>query len=560
MIRNYFYLNRYTIEINNVLAGAKINQVFSQEKGKLVIACSKDESEYFLEFSVKLVIACSKDESEYFLEFSVTPGQSFINLREKYSRAKKNTIDFFSNSVGEKIISLVIADDDRIIQVKCSRSQFYFAIRGKYTNVFYLGEDKSFETFKTFDEDKLAKIKNEFLNKIFATNFNLPDLSLPSSAEYLINIKKKFPVIGAEIIKEVKARTDENDKHQIELKNILNEIKLKQPVLFIDENSGEVNIGFESFRSIPFTKKEVIENLVFAQNYFFSKKQYLESRRKRLKLITRHTDRELKKFSNKINSLQGVVERGSRENEYNKFGNLLLANLYSLKTGINEIEVEDIYENNERIKIKLNPKLSAKKNVDYWFDKSKAEKIGFQKSLELMDNAKINYEKLKKIDDELAEIDSLKELDNIIKILKIKRQGMKPEKEELKEKFKHYVIDDKYHVYVGKDSKNNDLLTTRFAKQNDYWFHARSVSGSHVVLRVENTKEAIPKNVLKRTAALAAYHSKAKTAGVVPVAYTFKKYVIKKKGFPIGTVHLIKENVFLVKPEIPKGSEFVVDE
>jgi len=541
MIRNYFYLNRYSIEINNVLAGAKINQVFSQEKGKLVIACSKDESKYFL-------------------EFSVTPGQSFINLREKYSRAKKNTIDFFSSSVGEKIKSVTIADDDRIIQIKCNRSEFYFAIRGKYTNVFYLDEDKSFGAFKTFDEDILAKIKNEFLNKIFTTNFSLPDLSLPSSADYLINIKKKFPVIGAEIIKEVKTRADDANNYQTELKSVLNEIKTQKPALFIDENSGEVNIGFESFHSIPFTKKEVFDNLVSAQNYFFSKKQYLESRRKRLKLITRHTDRELRKLSNKINSLQGVVERGSRENEYNKFGNLLLVNLYSLKTGINEIEVEDIYENNKKIKIKLNPKLSAKKNVDYWFDKSKAEKIGFRKSLELMDSAKINYKKLKKIDDELAEIDSLKELDNIIKKLKIKRQGMKPEKEELKEKFKHYVIDDKYHVYVGKDSKNNDLLTTRFAKQNDYWFHARSVSGSHVVLRVENTKEAIPKNVLKRTAALAAYHSKAKTAGVVPVAYTFKKYVIKKKGFPIGTVHLLKEDVLLVKPEIPKGSEYVTDE
>ena len=84
MIRNYFYLNRCSIEINKILAGAKIKQVFSQEKGKLVIACSKDETGYFL-------------------EFSVTPGQSFINLREKYSRAKKNTIDFFSSSVGEKI-------------------------------------------------------------------------------------------------------------------------------------------------------------------------------------------------------------------------------------------------------------------------------------------------------------------------------------------------------------------------------------------------------------------------------------------------------------------------
>ncbi len=110
---------------------------------------------------------------------------------------------------------------------------------------------------------------------------------------------------------------------------------------------------------------------------------------------------------------------------------------------------------------------------------------------------------------------------------------------------------------MGKDSKSNDLLTLKFAKQNDYWFHARAVPGSHVILRVENTKEAIPKSVLKKVASLAAYHSKAKTAGLVPVSYTFKKYVVKRKGMEPGKVALLKEDTILVTPEIPEGVEFV---
>lgn len=91
------------------------------------------------------------------------------------------------------------------------------------------------------------------------------------------------------------------------------------------------------------------------------------------------------------------------------------------------------------------------------------------------------------------------------------------------------MIEGKYDLYVGKDSKNNDLLTTKFAKQNDYWLHARGASGSHAVLRIHNTKEPVPKSVLKKSASIAAFHSKAKTAGIVPVAFTFKKYVVKKK-------------------------------
>ena len=224
-----------------------------------------------------------------------------------------------------------------------------------------------------------------------------------------------------------------------------------------------------------------------------------------------------------------------------------------------EILIDDIYDIG-KIKIKLNPSLPPKKNLDYYFDKSKSEKTGFVKSQELLDKAIAEFEHLKRIENRTENLESLDEIKSIMKELKIKEAFSpedKNEKEDLKSKFKQYIIDSKYHVFVGKDSHNNDLLTTRFAKQNDYWFHARGSSGSHVVLRVENTKETIPKNILKKAAALAAYYSKAKTSGMVPVAYTFKKYVVKKKSDPVGTVHLLREDVLIVKPEIPDGCEFV---
>ncbi len=144
-----------------------------------------------------------------------------------------------------------------------------------------------------------------------------------------------------------------------------------------------------------------------------------------------------------------------------------------------------------------------------------------------------------------------------MKELKIKSGEKKELTDDIKSKFKHYIIDGRYDVFVGKDSTNNDLLTMKFAKQNDYWFHARSVPGSHVVLKVTNTKEPVPKNILKNAAAIAAYHSKAKTSGLAPVSYTFKKYVTKKKGMEPGKVILLREEVLLVKPEIPKNCEYI---
>lgn len=228
---------------------------------------------------------------------------------------------------------------------------------------------------------------------------------------------------------------------------------------------------------------------------------------------------------------------------------------------MSEIELEDMLNPGTQIKVKLDPKLSPQKNVEMYFDKSKNERTNFEKSIQLFDSVKKEYDKLNRIQTELKTIDSNEKLMLIMKELKIKNEASKQGSEnDLSSKFKQYIINGKYRLYVGKDSRNNDLLTTKFARQNDFWFHARSVSGSHTVLKSENPKEAVPKDVLKKAAAITAYHSKAKTAGMAPVSYTFKKYVVKKKGMEPGKVALLKEDVLIVKPEIPEGCEYVSEE
>ncbi len=416
--------------------------------------------------------------------------------------------------------------------------------------------------FKSIAERDLLNIKSELNTKTFFDGWNSLVIQQNNSDDLIADIRKKYPFLGSEIVKEVKARIKENVRDTVinTFYEVLNEVKNSKTCVFINEAEEEVHIGFEKFVSIPSTEKKAFENILEAVNFCLSKNHYLNYKYSKLKLISNHIEKEMKKVSAKINNLQGVIERGSKEEDYNKFGNLLLSNLGSIKSRMHSIIVEDIFSPGEKIKINLNTALSPQKNVDYYFDKSRSEKISFAKNKQLFEKAKKDFDQLRQLNNSLNEIDSSKELDELMKKLKIKQPEESEAKEDLGSKFKQYIIENKYKVYVGKDSKNNDLLTTRFAKQNDYWFHARGASGSHVVLRVENTKEPIPKNVLKKAAALAAYHSKAKTAGVVPVAYTFKKYVVKKKGDPTGTVHLLREDVLLVRPEIPDGCEFVTNE
>jgi predicted ribosome quality control (RQC) complex YloA/Tae2 family protein len=295
-------------------------------------------------------------------------------------------------------------------------------------------------------------------------------------------------------------------------------------------------------------------------NYYLYKRYSIAQNEILNQRIRKHIEKELKKVTDKLNNLKKVIDRGSKEEEYKKFGNLLLINLSLIQPRMDFVEVRDIYSGNQMIKIKLDTSLPYKKNADNYFEKAKNEKTRLDKANELFNLSASKFNKLKHAEEKLSIASALEDYFILMKELNIKDNSFSNEEENLSAKFKHYIILEKYNVYVGKDSKNNDLLTMKFAKQNDYWFHARKVPGSHVVLRVENKKEVMPKNILTKAASLAAFHSKAKTSGLAPVSYTQKKYVIKKKGMDPGEVALLREEVLIVKPEIPQGCEFISNE
>jgi predicted ribosome quality control (RQC) complex YloA/Tae2 family protein len=115
----------------------------------------------------------------------------------------------------------------------------------------------------------------------------------------------------------------------------------------------------------------------------------------------------------------------------------------------------------------------------------------------------------------------------------------------------HYTLPGGWQVLVGRSDADNDRLSLHLAKPNDWWFHVRGMPGSHVVLRAR--PEADPdRATLKRAAAIAAYHSKARTAGVVAVSCTRARYVTKPRDAPPGTVNIGKELVLKVRPQAPE--------
>ena len=102
-------------------------------------------------------------------------------------------------------------------------------------------------------------------------------------------------------------------------------------------------------------------------------------------------------------------------------------------------------------------------------------------------------------------------------------------------------------MLAGRTEADNERLSLTVARAEDWWFHVRGMPGSHVVLRARADEEP-DRATLKRAAAIAAYHSKARDGGETAVSCTRARHVSKPRGAKPGTVSIRKETVLMVRP------------
>ncbi len=117
-------------------------------------------------------------------------------------------------------------------------------------------------------------------------------------------------------------------------------------------------------------------------------------------------------------------------------------------------------------------------------------------------------------------------------------------------RFREYRLSDDWVVLVGKTDDENDYLTLKVAKPADWWFHVSDLPGSHVILRAKQGEEP-GRDILRHAAAIAAYHSKARKAGTVPVVCTQACFIRKPRGSKPGTVQIRNEKIIKVRPGLP---------
>jgi predicted ribosome quality control (RQC) complex YloA/Tae2 family protein len=220
------------------------------------------------------------------------------------------------------------------------------------------------------------------------------------------------------------------------------------------------------------------------------------------------------------------------------------------------VELDDIFESGKKVQISVKKGLSFSENAQLYYVKSKNTRksivankdrmVDIQRKLQVIDGMITSFQNVdgtRTLDRWLKDND-----DSLRQMIPLSSTG------QVAARPWHTLWAEGYEVWIGKSATGNDELT-QAAHKEDIWMHARHVPGSHVVIRMSRRTDFPPKNVLEMVAAWAAWHSKAKSAGMVPVAATKRKHVRKPKGAAPGSVLVDKEQVFLVEPVKPANDQ-----
>lgn len=540
MLTNYHTLRHLTQKLKAKLENATIAEAFTQEKDTLHITVEKDEA-----LTLELNAA----------------GRGYMFLRSKFERARKNSLDIFPEIHGDRIVDVGIHKADRVVEIlllsgKKVLLQFF---TGKVNFFLTTNENEIISSFKDpkmymgrkFEFEKVESNYHAMISDFEAFRKSWESFEVEDPAQRLLWAVDTIDMLMArEILHRSKNSTVE--KIWLNLVEVDKELNDPLPRIYYDgifpKYFSIIELTHLNYKKVEVNdineaiRKFVIESRI-SKSFYYEKSSVLY----RLKHLLDKTERTIEK-----------VEREVRENQraqmYEIYGSILMANLNSLRRGMEEVELLNIFSNgDEMVKIKLDPSLSPVENAEGYFEKAKKIKASLKIAEARLERLKVNREKLmdliKKIDS-CASFEDLKKFkeDNVqdLKLFGIVKNKVA---EKVGGKFRRFIVDGGFEVWVGKDAKSNDLLTLKFSDKEDLWFHARGVRGAHVVLKTGRRQPS--KKAIEQAGEIAAYFSEAKTSSLVPVIVTRRKYVRKPKGAPEGSVIVEREEVIMVEPKLP---------
>lgn len=297
----------------------------------------------------------------------------------------------------------------------------------------------------------------------------------------------------------------------------------------------------KEFSALPLThfsqyiRKEYDSISRLLEDYYAEKNTLTRIRQKSVDLrrvVQTALERNRKKYDLQAKQLRDTENR----EKFKVYGELIHTYGYNLEPGAKKLEALNYYTN-EMITIPLNSTKTPQENALKYFEKYNKQKRTFEALTSLIEETRDDISYLESVsnalDIALSEDDLTQIKEELIESGYIRRKFTK-KKVKITSKPFHYLSSDGYHIYVGKNNLQNEELTFHFASGNDWWFHAKGIPGSHVIVKTNG--EELPDRTFEEAGKLAAYYSKNRGSEKIEIDYIEKKHVKKPKGGKPGFV------------------------
>ena len=307
------------------------------------------------------------------------------------------------------------------------------------------------------------------------------------------------------------------------------------PVIYFDGNTPK------EFSALPLThfqnleKKEYSSISEVLSTYYATRNALVRIRQKSADLrhiVQTALERNRKKYELQSRQLKDTENRDL----YKVYGELINAYGYQLPEGSKELTALNYYTG-EEITIPLDPVKTPQENAQKYFARYNKQKRTYEALTELISETGDEIRYLESVesalDIALYEEDLTQIKEELSQAGYIRRRQQK-KKAKILSRPLHYVSSDGYHMYVGKNNLQNEELTFHFASGNDWWFHAKGVPGSHVILK--SGGDEVPDRTFEEAGRLAAYYSKNRGNEKAEIDYIEKKHVKKVNGSRPGFV------------------------
>ena len=542
------FLHKITQELS-VAIGCHVDKIYQPSRDELVLTLRKKG------FAERLLITAKSGNAR--LHFTANKYENpenppmFCMLMRKYLNAAR-LVDIIQPEL-ERVAVLVFSSSNEmgdIVEIK-----LVCELIGNKANIILVNENgRIIDSLRHSDVESggrliLPNAVYEFPEAQNKLNPLTTELSViikkAEETSYLKTVDGFSPLICREI--------EESENPKDRFAQILNDLKTDgNPILILDNNNLPFDFTFTDIKQYGSTfKTEKFESFSALLDGFYTKKETVSrinsSAKDIIKLINNLKNRTEKKISLRLLDLEKCKNRETLR----VYGELIKANLYSIKNGSEFAEVVNYYDSElKTVKIPLNPAISPSANANKYFKDYKKSYTAEQTLTALIEKDRKELEYFDTVSDSINRSSTLSDLQEIREELEetgyIKRTKDKRKKGNSNSVFKEYTSREGYRILVGKNNRQNDLITTQIASKLDLWFHTKDIAGSHVL--VMSGGKVVSDQTVLQAATLAAKNSKAAASSKVAVDYTPVKFVKKPNGAKPGMVIYTTNKTIFVNP------------